>query len=235
MANVRLQDLALVSWVRLCKTMSLVLILGASMNAYATDTFTWKEEVLLSDGKKIIVERFVERGGRHEIGQEPPIKEQRVTFNLPRTSETIIWEDKFTEDVGGANFLPMLLGVREDSIYLVVHPMGSLSYVKWGSPNPPYVVFKYQNGKWNRITLQELPVEHAIPNLIFSSPDDEAKKSGQPVVSAESIKRLYDRYRRPEFRTILRTPIEYGSPRLEHKSPKAPHPITPPVTTDGKK
>jgi hypothetical protein len=215
-------------------TICLVWTLGVSMNVYGFGGDSWKEEVLLHDGSKIIVERSVERGGRHEIGQKPPIKEQSLTFNLPSTNENITWEDKFTEDVGSANFLPMLLDVRKDMAYLVVHPMGSLSYIKWGSPNPPYVVFKYQNKRWNRITLQELPMELTIPNLIFSSPDDEAKKVGQRIISAEAIKRLYDSYRQPEFKTILRTPIDYGPPRLEYKGPKAPHPITPPTTTDGK-
>ena len=222
----------------LVTTISLVLTLGVSMNAYAGlfgfgDT-NWKEEVLLHDGSKIIVERTVERGGRHEIGQEAPIKEQSLTFNLPSTNEQITWEDKFTEDVGGANFLPMLLEVHKNTVYLVVHPMGSVSFMKWGSPNPPYVVFKYQGKKWNRITLQELPIELTTPNMIFSSPDEEAKKAGQSVVSAEFIKRLYDRYRQPEYKTIVRMPLDHWKPHPEHKGPKAPHPITPSVARDGK-
>lgn len=192
---------------------SLVVTLGVSMNAYGFGGKSWKEEVLLHDGSKIIVERTVERSGQHEIGQEPPIKEQSLTFNLPSTNEQITWEDKFTEDVGGANFLPMLLDVHKNTAYLAAHPMGSLSYMKWGSPNPPYVVFKYQSKRWNRITLQELPMEFTKPNLIFSSPDHEAKKVGQPVVPAEVIKRLYDGYRQPEFRTIVRTPLDHWKPR----------------------
>jgi hypothetical protein len=198
-------------WLKRVTKFGVFLMMGVSMSACSGSS--WKEEVLLHDGSKIIVKRSVERGGRHEIGQEPPIKEQSLSFILPGTNENVTWEDKFTEDVGGANFLPMLLGVLKDIAYLVVHPMGSLSYMKWGSPNPPYIVFKYQNKKWNRITLQELPVELTTPNLIFSSPDDEAKKSGRRIVSAEAIKRLYDGYRQPEYKTILRTPLEHWKPR----------------------
>jgi len=224
---------------RVFKTIGLILTLGVSMSAcaglFGNGSTIWKEEVLLHDGSKIIVKRSVERGGQHELGQQPPIKEQSMTFTLPSTNEKVLWEDKFTEDVGGANFLPMLLEIRKDTAYLVVHPMGSLSYMKWGSPNPPYVVFKYQNKKWDRITLQELPAEFTTPNLIFSSPDDEAKKAGQRIVSSEAIKRLYEGYRQPEYKTILRTPIDYGPPRPQYNGPKAPHPITPPSTTDSKK
>lgn len=42
---------------RLLSAICLVWALGVSVNAYATTTFTWKEEVLLHDGKKVIVER----------------------------------------------------------------------------------------------------------------------------------------------------------------------------------
>ena len=193
-----------------------LLMMGVSMNAHAGlfgfgDT-SWKEEVLLHDGNRIIVERSVERGGGHEIGQEPPIKEQSLTFFLPSTNENVTWEDKFTQDIGGANFLPMLLEVRKDTAYLVVSPMGSQSYVKWGSPNPPYVVFKYHARTWQRISLQDLPTEFQAPNLIFSSPDREAVKNGR-VVSAEAIRKLYEGYKQPEYRTIVRTPLDHWKPR----------------------
>jgi hypothetical protein len=196
-------------------------------DAYGSGGGSWKEEVLLHDGSRIIVERTVERGGRHEIGQQPPIKEQNLRFHHPSTNAIITWEDRFTADVGGANFLPMLLEVYKDTIYLVAHPMGSVSYKKWGSPNPPYIVFRYESERWDRITLGELPMELSRPNLIFSSPDSEAKKVKQDVVSAEVIKRLYDGYRQPEFKTIIRMPLDHWQPRTEHKGPKAPLPITP--------
>jgi hypothetical protein len=111
--------------------LGLLLMMGASMSTEAGflgfGGDSWKEEVLLHDGQKIIVTRTVERGGRHEIGQESPIKEQNLTFTLPNTRESVTWEDKFTEDVGGANFLPMQLEIHKDTAYLVVYPMGCLS------------------------------------------------------------------------------------------------------------
>jgi hypothetical protein len=182
-----------------------LMILGGGMSACAMGGKTsWKEEVLLHDGSKIVVERSVERGGKHELGQRPPIKAQSLTFTPPGANESVTWEDNFTQDVGGANFLPMQLEIRKDTAYLVAYPMGCQSYNKWGRPNPPYVVFKYQDNSWQRISLQELPVEFKTPNLIFSSPDSEAEKTGQRIVSAETIKTLYEGYKQPEFKTILR-------------------------------
>lgn len=57
---------------RLCTTVGLVVAVSMSLNADAGflgfGGYSWKEEVLLHDGSKIVVERSVERGGRHEIG-----------------------------------------------------------------------------------------------------------------------------------------------------------------------
>ncbi len=183
------------------------LILGAGVGACAAAGSSWKEEVLLHDGQRLIVERTVERGGRREVGQHPPIRQQSLTFTIPGSQKKVAWTDPFAPDHGTASFLPMLLEAREGVAYLVAHPMGCLSYNKWGRPNPPYVVFKYQEMEWSRIALQELPLEFRSPNLIFSSPDDEAKKFGKNIVSAEEIRGLYATYRQPEYRSILREEI----------------------------
>jgi hypothetical protein len=186
--------------------LGLIVMLGASMSAQAgiADGTSWKEEVLLHDGSKIIVERSVVRGGRHEIGQLPPYKEQSLTFAMPGTTKKITWEDKFSEDVGSANFLPMLLDTQNDTAYLVVSPMGCLSYNKWGRPNPPYVVFKYQGKTWRRIALKELPADIKTPNLIFSAPDIEVEKSGKRYISADMVKEITAGYSQPEYKNILR-------------------------------
>jgi hypothetical protein len=173
---------------------------------------SWKEEVLLHDGSKMVIERTVERGGRHEIGQKPPYKEQSLSFALPGTTQTITWEDHYSQDLGSANFLPMMLDISEGTPYLVVHPMGCLSYNKWGRPNPPYVIFQYQNKEWKRIPLHELPADIKMPNVILSSPDIQVEKFGKRFISADMIKQLIDGYPQPEFKTILREPLKLPGP-----------------------
>jgi len=83
--------------------MALLALVGGSMSACADET-SWKEEVLLHDGSKIVVERSQTYGGRHEIGQKPPIKEQEITFTLPGSSRSITWKSEYSEDIGRANF-----------------------------------------------------------------------------------------------------------------------------------
>lgn len=217
-----------------------LMILGVGMSACAMGGASWKEEVLLHDGTKLIADRSIERGGRHEIGQPPPIKEQGLSFSMPGTGQEITWEDHFSEDVGSANFLPMLLDISNGAAYLVAAPMGCLSYNKWGRPNPPYVIFKYQGKEWRRIPLQELPAGIKQPNMLHASPDAVAARSAKDgVVPATAIRKENEEYRQPEYKTILREALpesalcpDWNSPR--YRSPKAPLPMKP-LDDQGKK
>lgn len=190
-----------------------LLIITAAFSFLALDAFagwfgfggtTWKEEVLLHDGQKIIVERSLERGGRHEIGQRSGATNESLSFTMPGSSQSIVWNDQYSEDISSSNFNLMMLEIADGTAYIVASPMGCLSYNKWGRPNPPYVVFKYVGTAWSRIFLQELPAELVQPNLVISSPDNVAKSASGGVVSAETIKRLNGRARQPEYKTIVR-------------------------------
>jgi hypothetical protein len=188
--------------------LGMLLMVGVSMNAEAAlfglGSTSWKEEVLLHDGGKIIVGRAVDRGGRHEIGQQPPIKEQSMSFTLPSSNERIAWKSEFTADVGLADFQPLLLDVFQETAYLVTSPVGCLAYNKWGRPNPPYIIFKFQGKTWQRIPMQELPKEFKIPNLVFSSPDNEVEKTGKSFVTVAMVQAANRDLTQPEFKTILR-------------------------------
>ena len=189
-------------------TIGLILTLGISMNAeaglFGFGGTSWKEEVLLHDGSKVIVDRSVERGGRHEIGQRPSYTKQNLSFTHPTTGKSITWEDKATEDLGTSSFLPMALDIYQGAVYLVASPMGCLSYNKWGRPNPPYVVFRHSGKTWERVPLQELPLKTRTPNLISSSPDTEVERLGKRFVDAETIRRIASELRQPENKRILR-------------------------------
>jgi hypothetical protein len=160
-------------------TIGLALMLGASLSACAGMPLiggtSWKEEVLLHDGSKIIVKRWAERGGYHAIGQQPAFKEQSLSFTLPGTNEHVTWKNGYSKEVGFADLKPLLLDVSSGSAYLVTTPVGCLSYNKWDRPNPPYVVFRYQGGEWKQIPVQELPAKMKVANVIISSPDNEVE------------------------------------------------------------
>ena len=182
----------------------------AGLSGAISHTMSWKEEVKLHDGSKIVVDRSVERGGPHEIGQQPSYTKETLVFTHPTTGEQVVWEDKATPDLKVSNFLPMALDIYQGTVYLVASPMGCLSYNKWERPNPPYVIFRYQGKTWERVPLQELPLETKALNLIFSSPDTEVERLGKRFVDAETIKRINASYRQPEYKTILREAVKDG-------------------------
>ena len=209
------------------KIIGLVLTLGGSMSACSSET-SWKEEVLLHDGSKIIVTRSLIHGGRREIGQVSPIKEHTITFTIPATNQVVTWKDEYSEDVGSASFNLMLLDMFKGTAFLVVSPTGCIAYNKWGQPNPPYVFFKYQGKEWALTTLKELPSEFKIPNLVINTLIDEKKLVNQGLVSAELVKELNSGFRQKEFKAILREPLEAADLCPQYSSgPKAPIPITP--------
>lgn len=197
------------------RLITVVLIVGFNMIAeaglYDSNKITWKEEVLLHDGSTIIVERSQVYGGRHEIGQTPPIKEQEITFSLPGTRKSVTWKNEYGEDLGRANFILLALHILDRSPYIVASPNLCLSYNKWGRPNPPYVVFKYNGKDWERIALSDLPVELTEINMVVSTKAEEDVIKTHPLVSVDLVKEINSRLERPEYKTLLREEIKPGS------------------------
>lgn len=210
-----------------------VLMMGVSMSAFSS-TATWKEEVLLHDGSKIIVTRSQIREGRHEIGQGLPIKEHTVTFAVPGTSKTIAWKSD-DQDFNGLGLHLILLDFIDGMPYIATHPAGCLAYNKWGRPNPPYVFFKY-DGQWKQIPLAEFPEAFKHLNVVVSTYEEsdikeKASKSG--IVTVDSVDEINSDLKQEELRGIVRAEVksattdcpDYSSPR--YSSPKAPLPIPP--------
>ncbi|MDP2810696.1 MAG: hypothetical protein Q8O34_11160 [Rhodocyclaceae bacterium] len=195
----------------LLKAMTVILMMGTSMGAnagwFGLGGTSWKEEVLLHDGSKIVVERSQSYGGRHEIGQSSPVKEHTITFKPPGSNKAIRWTSEYGEDLGRTNFNLLALHVLNGTPYLVVEPNLCLSYNKWGRPNPPYVTFKYDRETWERIHLTELPAEFKTINLIVNNGREEdiekaAKELGH--VPAEGVQKINGSLKQPEYRSILR-------------------------------
>jgi hypothetical protein len=192
-----------------------------SYKAFFGNSASWKEDALQNDGSIVVVKRWQDRRGRHEIGQEPPIGDQSIKFALPKSGKTITWRDEYSQDVGGANFTILALHILKNIPYLITNPAGCLAYNKWGRPNPPYVIFRYENNGWKQIKLMKLPDEFKELNLVIDSDNYEKELVKLGEVSPEKIKKLKSSLKQPEFKTILRKPLlneESGCPvMIEYK------------------
>lgn len=224
-----------------------ILILGTSMNAFGFLGFggtSWKEEVLLHDGQKIIMQRSQTRGGRHEIGQEVPIAKHMVSFSLPGTNRPITWVSEFGTEPEKSSLILLALDVVDNVPFLVTTTAGCIAYNKWGRPNPPYVFFRYDGKTWQQIQMKEVPAAIKEANVVIGTQRMErhlTEYSGP--VPANEIKRINAEAKSPDvrhLRQIIREPIkvpqtvecpDLNSPR--YTSPKAPFPISPPNEKNG--
>lgn len=204
------------STLRILQRVIFLMLLGVTMEACSSST-TWKEEVLLHDGSKIIVTRTQVREGRHEIGQGPPIKEQEIVFTVPGSSAPITWEDGFSADLGHANFNVLALHLSGATPYIVVSPAGCLAYNKWGRPNPPYVIFRYDGNVWPRIALSELPEEFTKINMVIDTINSEEALVGHAVVTADLVMEINGSLQQEELKSIVRLEIKsagQGCPKM---------------------
>lgn len=177
--------------------LGLIFAMGVSMSACSK---SWKEEVLLHDGSKLIVERSQTRGGRHEIGQEVPVNLHKISFTLPGTHEVITWETTIGMGNSDSSLKPLALDVVKGVPYLITIPLICHNYNKWGRPNPPYVFLKYDGQAWQRIQLEEFPSEIKEANLVNRYQGQESQLVAHAgVISAEEIKKLNGKFR-PEVR-----------------------------------
>ena len=203
----------------------LTLLIATSINANAGflgfGGTSWKEEVLLHDGSKIIVKRSQSYGGRHEIGQSGTIKEHSITFTLPDSGKSITWTSEFGEDVGRAYFTLLALHVLNGTPYIVAEPNGCLASNKWGRPNPPYIFFRHDGKAWQRIPLTEFPAEFKTINVILNTGREaEIEKLAIKLgyVSDKDVRGINSSlmYNYPQYRSILREPM----PNLERNCPE---------------
>lgn len=188
--------------------LGLFLMIGVTMSA-CSKTMSWKEEVQLSDGQIVIAERFYNLGGYPAIeSKERAALDMTVTFNLPNGK--IIWKNDFRDSVPEPNSLNL---VRFDVIkgvpYIATYPAGCIAYNKWGRPNPPQVLFKYENSQWKRITLAELPTSliGAHANVVVGRPATSLLKSFYTVAQ---VNEENDGISTSEYKTILKETVKVG-------------------------
>lgn len=198
----------------------------------ASGSTSWKEEVLLHDGRVIIVDRHFNRGGYPTVdARERALLDETLTFALPGTNTKISWTTEFRNDVPQRNSLgPLLLDIVNGIPYLATSPAGCIAYNKWGRPNPPYVLFKYVEGAWHQIPLKEFSPELAQSNLMNMPASSQLK----PYYTVEDSKtKRQDGNVIAYAKTILREAYPGAGGRCpdfssqRYRSPKAPIPLKP--------
>jgi len=174
------------------------------------DSMNWKEEVLLHDGSKIVVERFYHLGGKPTFeSTERRALDETISFILPGSNKKITWKTDFRDIVPEPNSLNLLvLDIVNGTPYIATYPAGCIAYNKWKRPNPPYIFFKYDGNDWKRISLKEFPAEISKVNVIVGRPPAELLK---PFYTVEQVNEKNYNIDTEIYKTIVRTPLKPGS------------------------
>lgn len=191
---------------KLLTGLAAVLLAGCATGVLGLGSSSWKEEALQHDGSILVVKRHIQRGGPHEIGQRSSVREQGVTFVLPKTGAQVTWTNTYQKDIGYADLAPILVDIVDEVPYLVTFAVNCVPYNRWGRPNPPYVVFRYDGGEWRQIDSKQIPPELTKPNLIVSSPDI-AVEGKLGTILASEVAKLNRSLTQPQYKSIVREPL----------------------------
>jgi len=182
---------------------------------------SWQEEVLLHDGQRILIERSQTYGGGSEIGQDAPVADHTIKFTVPKGQQTLVWNSPFDREVGRTSLRLLAVHSKDGAAYVVTEPNLCLSYNKWGRPNPPYVIFKWESNNWQRIGIEALPQEFSTMNVSQRLARMWARDRNGTTVTAQQIQ-AENATNQPQYRSILREAManDGNSCRLEFTNGK---------------
>jgi hypothetical protein len=115
----------------------------------------------------VTLTRYQEFNGPHEPFQEPTESDYWFEFKNPDTGELVRWSHD-------RNLGTVALMVERHAPFLLVMPWFGSSVRAFNCPDPPYLLFKFVDGQWQRLPLKEMPVSLIRSNM--TSAGYEARK-----------------------------------------------------------
>lgn len=137
-------------------SIALTLPAMAALLSGCGDPLTWREEILLPDGRVVTAVRYQEFKGPSEPFKSATASYYRLEFRNPDTGEKVIWENS-------RDLATVSLSINDKIPELITTPnFGTLRY---RCPDPPYVAFRYIDGQWVRVALTDLARKAFVPNM----------------------------------------------------------------------
>ena len=96
------------------------------------------------------------------------------------------------------------IGFIHGTPYIATVPAGCISYNYWGRPNPPYVFFKYDGKIWQRIKLEEFPMELTEANVVVGGPKPYNQTGTLTIAQIKGE----NRYLEAHLKKIMRQPVK---------------------------
>lgn len=164
----------------LAKMLCLALLLSVGLAACASNDIRWTEEVKLSDGRVIEIQRRVELT---ESGF--PVQERgfRRSLEICYAPMKLRWKSK-------GEYVPDIFDIVDGKAYMHVPVYDCISCMLFGYPETDALYFVWVDGQWKRISHEEFP-EPSRWNLLmsFATPREKEDPRGRLT--------LQDKERRP--------------------------------------
>jgi len=163
----------------------IALLMTGLLVGCASGVRNWQEQVILPDGRELIVERSHTLSNRFDreisaINAPPSATAYTVAIPLPNGGKAI-WEAEHM------NMIPIAVTTDSKTAYLIASPFNCKSYARLGRPEPPFAVFKYEGNRWARVAIEMFPGQISEANLMIDTSNQEIEKS---PISAKTVKRL---------------------------------------------
>lgn len=158
-------------------------VLGAiSACRYHDTSLKWTEEVRLSEGRVVILTRYQEFKGPHELTQTPSVSDYWFEFKHPDSGKLVRWQSD-------RDLATLVLLVEKGGTYLLTRPHFGSSMKRYGCPSPPYLLFRLQaDDSWAQVPITDIPIKNVRVNMTFNPDSARAriKASGYRLLSSDT-------------------------------------------------
>jgi hypothetical protein len=110
---------------------------------------------------------------------------QSVTFGHPNSGQKIRWENSDSQGLLGM----VALWFEGDTAVVLTKPLYVSDAKRYQCPDPPYVLFRYENGAWTRKPLSDLRGKKIRSNTTAYPRNEEKKirRSGRHLSATQTI------------------------------------------------
>jgi hypothetical protein len=190
---------------------SLVWGMAALLTAGCDRKRHWREEVALSDGRRVVVTRDAWFGADFLNFEATWPRYYTVEFDNPTTHAHISWSGQY-------GVIPVMLDVAGQETYLVVEPFFCKADMSdYNNPNPPFAYLRYAGaeGRWKVVSRAEVPGSLRA-NL---TPGGDDVSTSHYIQNRDIAAAMNERERVTDHYFQVDIPADLQAWRYEYKSP----------------